>query len=114
MKLIVCGGRDFADRAFLFAALDAVHRKRPVSLVIHGDAPGADRLAGTWAAARGIPVEAVPAQWKIYGRRAGPWRNFEMLQLKPDGVVAFPGGRGTADMISQALEAGVTVWQPKP
>lgn len=31
----------------------------------------------------------------------------------PDGCVAFPGGRGTADMIEKAKAAGVTVYQPK-
>jgi predicted Rossmann-fold nucleotide-binding protein len=31
---------------------------------------------------------------------------------KPDLVIAFPGGRGTADMIRQAKEAGVPVRQP--
>lgn len=35
-----------------------------------------------------------------------------MLTLKPDGVVLFPGGRGTADMRKAAQEAGVKVWEP--
>jgi predicted Rossmann-fold nucleotide-binding protein len=36
-------------------------------------------------------------------------RNARMLTYKPDLVIAFPGGRGTEDMISQARTAGVTV-----
>jgi ABC-type branched-subunit amino acid transport system substrate-binding protein len=28
---------------------------------------------------------------------------------KPDAVVAFPGGRGTADMVRQARAAGIEV-----
>jgi len=31
---------------------------------------------------------------------------------KADLVVAFPGGRGTANMLSQARAADVRVWQP--
>lgn len=46
--------------------------------------------------------------WKV-----GPKRNRKMLELKPDGVVAFPGGRGTMDMIRAATEAGVPVWHPE-
>jgi predicted Rossmann-fold nucleotide-binding protein len=35
-----------------------------------------------------------------------------MLDMKPDGVVAFPGGDGTADMVRRARAAGVKVWEP--
>ena len=30
---------------------------------------------------------------------------------KPDAVLAFPGGRGTQDMIRRAMRAGVPVWR---
>ena len=54
-----------------------------------------------------------PADWKQYGRGAGPIRNREMLQYsEPDIVVAFPGGAGTADMIRAARTAGYPVVQP--
>ncbi|MEM9912925.1 MAG: hypothetical protein AAF922_19365 [Pseudomonadota bacterium] len=44
------------------------------------------------------------------GRAAGPIRNKEMLDEGcPDLVVAFPGGRGTANMVKQAQAAGVEV-----
>ena len=31
---------------------------------------------------------------------------------KPDLVLAFPGGRGTADMIKRAIAAGIEVREP--
>jgi len=81
-----------------------------VSVVIHGAAPGADTLAGRWAELRRVPVEAFPADWEKHGRAAGPIRNAPMLaEGKPDLVVAFPGGRGTANMCKQARAAGVKV-----
>ena len=44
---------------------------------------------------------------------AGPKRNQQMLdEAKPDMVVAFPGGKGTAHMRQIAKAAGVPVWQP--
>ena len=112
MKLLVCGGRDFADREGLGRALDAAHAKRPITILIHGGARGADRLAGRWAEERGILVAEVRALWKQHGNGAGPIRNRGMLALGPDGVIAFPGGNGTADMGSIATAAGVPVWRP--
>jgi hypothetical protein len=76
-------------------------------MIIHGGASGADRLAGEWAASRGIPVEVHPADWQKYGRAAGPIRNQQMIDRKPDMVVAFPGGRGTADMVRRVRMAGI-------
>jgi hypothetical protein len=52
---------------------------------------------------------AVMADWSI-GRKAGPIRNQRMLdEHAPDLVVAFPGGRGTADMVRRARKSGVEV-----
>jgi len=110
MRLLVCGGRHYADVDKLGAWLGAFHERRPVAVLIHGDAPGADRLAGAWAARNGVPVEAFPADWREYGPAAGAVRNGVMLRDgKPDRVVAFPGGKGTADMIRKARRAGVPV-----
>lgn len=44
---------------------------------------------------------------RVQAEGAGPIRNSFMLALGPDLVLAFPGGRGTADMVRQASEAGV-------
>lgn len=113
MRLLVCGGRDYADGDAVFRALDMARAERGVALVIHGAARGADTLAARWAAARGVPAQAFPADWETHGRAAGHIRNARMLREgRPDGVIAFPGGRGTADMIRQAEAAGVWVWEP--
>jgi hypothetical protein len=113
MKLIVCGGREWSSVGLTYRALDAVVKKRGVELIITGCARGADSLAVAWATSRGVAHTVYRADWDGLGRRAGAVRNQQMLdQGKPDGVVAFPGGRGTADMVRRALEAGVPVWQP--
>lgn len=110
MILLVCGGREYDDKARVYDALDRVHAKHGVDLVIEGDGTGADRLAGLWAMERGIHTAKVAALWGKHGRSAGPKRNRAMRLLKPDAVVAFPGGRGTADMVNVATEAGIPVW----
>jgi hypothetical protein len=109
MRVLITGGRDFGDRELLFGALDSLHAAHGFTTLIHRDAKGADRLAGEWADARGVSVEAHPADWKKHGRGAGPVRNQKMLEQKPDLVVAFPGGKGTADMVRRAKEAGIEV-----
>lgn len=114
MKLLVFGGRDFTDRGFVFSTLDRVHAKKPVTLVIEGEADGADKLAGEWADARGIHCARIRALWDFYGKAAGPKRNEAMRLLEPDAGVAFPGGRGTAHMAMILRDAGVMVWEPKP
>ena len=112
MRLLVCGGRDFADKEFVFATLDRTFAKRPITVLIHGAARGADSLAGAWAEERGIEVEAYPANWDRDGRAAGPIRNQRMLdEGRPEAIIAFPGGRGTAHMVKIAQQAGLPVWQ---
>ena len=109
-RVLVCGGRDYGDRAALFAALDRLHAERRFTMLIAGGARGADTLAAEWANSRGVPAEIYMADWKRQGRAAGPIRNERMLREgKPDLVVAFPGGKGTAGMVALARNATVEV-----
>lgn len=111
MRLIVCGGRDYADQECLFRHLDAFHKAEGVSCVISGAARGADTLGELWAAARNVPVARFPANWDLHGKSAGPIRNTQMLaEGRAEAVYAFPGGAGTANMVAQAKAQGVPVW----
>lgn len=110
MRLLVCGGRRFDDKERAYGVLDALHQVRPIAAIIHGDATGADTLADKWADERGIERHPYPAMWEVHGSRAGPIRNAMMLRDgRPDAILAFPGGTGTADMVRRAREAGVEV-----
>lgn len=110
MRLLVCGGRNYDDRVRVFRELDALEINEGVDLVIHGGATGADALASEWAISRCIPERWFAAEWKRFGRPAGPMRNQRMLdEGKPHLVLAFPGGPGTADMVNRAIIAGVEI-----
>jgi hypothetical protein len=109
-RVLVCGGRDYSDRPSLFQVLDAAHSANPFEALIHGNAKGADQLADDWAADRSIKTLTFTPLWEEHGKAAGPMRNQKMLDVgKPHMVIAFPGGRGTADMINRARAAGVPV-----
>ncbi len=111
MRVLVCGGRDYKNRAKVFATLDGLNRETPILLLIHGACPygGADLLAEDWAKRREVPYYGLPAKFAAIGRKAGPIRNQKMLCLKPDLVVAFPGGTGTAGMVTLARSVGIEV-----
>ena len=102
MRVLVCGSRSWIDVALILTYLQRVG----ATLVIHGGAKGADRLAGQAAAQLNIPVEVYPPDWDSYGKQAGFIRNGEMLSAgRPDLVLAFWDGqsRGTRHMIELAL-----------
>lgn len=108
MKVLVCGGRDYQHRHHVWCVLDAI-TPRP-TVIIHGSATGADEWAHLWAHNHGIRIETFKPDWGRYGREAGPIRNRRMIdEGKPDLVLAFPGGIGTADMVSKAVDTGIPV-----
>ena len=79
-------------------------------VVLCGCCLGVDEEGAAWAAQQGIPVERYPADWKRYGRDAGPLRNAEMAR-KADGalIITYPRSRGSYDMLRRAERAGLTV-----
>ena len=113
MRMLVCGGRDYRDQDCVTDSLERLRRSGLISLLIHGDASGADRLASQWARDVGLDQVSYPANWKAHGRAAGPMRNRRMLHHgRPQALIAFPGGRGTADMVHLAQQAGLPIWRP--
>jgi predicted Rossmann-fold nucleotide-binding protein len=104
--VLVCGGRGYDLYYRVVAILSEYDNIR----IIHGGAPGLDSLADKYAKAVGVEVKVYPADWKKYGKAAGPIRNQEMLDNEPvDEVIAFPGGKGTFDMCRRAREKGIKV-----
>lgn len=78
-------------------------------IIVHGAAPGADRIAADTAVALGLDVEAYRADWELHGNAAGPIRNQAMVDAGADLLIAFGGGLGTADCIHRARKAGIPV-----
>ena len=114
MKIIVCGGRDYGltreERDHVRDVLLKFHNRHGVTKVITGGASGVDTVALEWARNNDIERIRCPAQWKKFGRAAGPIRNRQMIiDHKPDHCIVFPGGVGTEDMRHKAFVADVAV-----
>ena len=110
LLVLVTGAREWADvepirRELLLLPSD--------SILLHGNARGADRLAGAIAAELGLDVRPRPANWEQFGKAAGIIRNREMLAEGPDVVLAFhpnlEQAKGTKHMVRIARNAGVPV-----
>lgn len=116
-RVIVCGGRKYFNFEAINRALNELHEndeRGPIYAVIHGNAAGADRLGRVWAIRNKVRCWPVPAEWSKYGNAAGPIRNKKMLGMGPSVVVAFPGGKGTRNMMKQARAAGIEVIEITP
>jgi hypothetical protein len=88
--VLVCGSREWTDRATIRMWLSKLPSETEI---VHGGARGADALAGDVAAELGLAVRAYPADWKTYGKAAGPIRNQTMLDAeRPARVIAFTAG----------------------
>jgi len=115
--IVAGGGRDLVwPQERIASALLQRSGGRPVHLLLHGGARGADRAIGRAAHQLGWRVQSLAADWRRYGRSAGPIRNRELLELAISRavslrsaaapvsvlVIAFPGGQGTASLVQQA------------
>lgn len=139
MRVLVCGGRDFgnlnkghdgnlirgdekdAEYNFVIDTLETFAQENSAALkegswlpddieIISGMAKGVDSVAVDWAIVNWCKLHSYPADWDKHGKAAGYIRNKQMLdEGKPDIVLAFPGGKGTAMMVDIAKKAGVTV-----
>lgn len=114
-RILVTGGRAYTDADAVDAAMDKLMIERgwkpEHTIVIEGGAHGADTLAREWAGRRRLHVATCRALWS-QGKGAGMKRNAAMLLLLPTLCVAFPGGRGTANMITLCEKQGIPVWRP--
>lgn len=103
----VCGGRKYSDAATVARVLGSCVKFEDV--IVEGSAVGADRLAWEWALRNARHVVSVPALWEVFGNSAGPRRNAVIAALPLSLLIAFPGDRGTADMVAKAKAKGIEV-----
>ncbi len=126
MRLLVCGGRavpytketyawvsnNIADALGWVAVEDDMDTwlAPDGTVIIHGVESGIDFLADQWAVSHWVPIKEYRADWENLGKNAGAIRNQQMIdEGKPDLVLVFPGGMGTADVVKRAKKAGIPI-----
>lgn len=116
-KVIIAGSRKYDDYDTLREKCDTILSKKLTDpniqvIIVSGCASGADFLGERYAAERGLQIERHPADWKQYGRSAGPRRNAEMAAVA-DALIAFPkqgeANKGTLNMIGIAKAKGLLI-----
>jgi hypothetical protein len=119
VRVLVCGSRDWSDKAAIWRSLSALPGEHEPVVIVHGAASrkvrgveqSADMLAAAVARELGFSVDPFPANWSHYGKAAGFIRNLAMLDTQPDRVFAFQrnGSRGTQHTIDEARKRGIPV-----
>ena len=118
-RVIIAGSRDMADyeaaRKAIGEALGEIGGGAPVR-VVSGHCRGADILGERYAREHGLELAVFPAEWNIYGRRAGFLRNTQMADFASEegsegALIAFWDGqsRGTKMMIGIAEKKGLSI-----
>ena len=113
-RILICGQRDFNHQNLMEEVFDSFPKN---AIIIEGEAPGADKMAANIAKRRKMTVLKFPANWKKYGKAAGPMRNKQMLdEGNPDIVHAFyiretmNDSKGTKHMVELAKDRGIRVY----
>jgi hypothetical protein len=108
-RILICGSRDWPYRSHVFNRVEKLHAElRGNLLIIAGGAAGPD----SWAveAAKRLDIETIVVQptWRrpngSLNTEAGRERNIQMLDMRPDFVIAFwyNESGGTAHTIRNA------------
>lgn len=119
-RVIIAGSRNFNDYPRLEKSVIEILKKiRPSKEleIISGTANGADKMGERFALKYNVKIKRFPAQWDIYGKRAGYVRNNLMSEYAMENdnhgvLIAFWDGKskGTKMMIDIAERNGLEVF----
>lgn len=111
-RLLVFGGRDFTDRAYVLKGLDELAQQYDIGFVMTGGQTGTDTWGLVWASRRHLPRKSYWIDHALDGPwpRAGANRNKRMFELgKPTLGACTVGGPGTANMRTILEDANIKV-----
>tara|TARA_R110001583_G_scaffold187206_1_gene348295 strand:- start:242 stop:592 length:351 start_codon:yes stop_codon:yes gene_type:complete len=111
MKLIIAGSRTFTDYKKICEVCDQIlQNQNNIEIVSGAYYRGADKLGEKYATEKGFQLTIFPADWKRFGRAAGPKRNEQMANYA-DTLVAFWDGKsaGTKHMIEVAKSRNLKI-----
>ena len=105
----IAGGKTVEDADTVWTTLDRAREKHGDMVLLHGGGPGYEKIAASWADARGVDQVVCRPDWTTHGKAAPFRRNDELLNLLPKGVIAFPGSGITGNLVDKARRLGIPV-----
>lgn len=117
LKVIIAGSRSFNNYKLLEEKMDfflknKIDKNRPYFNIeiVSGTARGADTLGEKYAKEKGFALKRFPANWDLYGKKAGYIRNREMRDYADVCVVFWDGeSKGSKHMINLAKEDNMPI-----
>lgn len=99
MKWIIAGTRTFNDYKLLTEACNQYIGSSDE--IVSGTAKGADRLGEHYAIEQNLYLTKFPANWDLYGKKAGYLRNVEMGEYADAAIIFWDGqSKGAQHMIN--------------
>ena len=112
MKVIIAGSRTIHS-----APIDEIIKASgfEITEVVSGHHwEGVDVLGEQWARLHGLQPKTFPADWKRFGKSAGPRRNRQMAEYADALILIWNGiTSGSANMLQEAEKRGLLIYQHK-
>ena len=105
----VTGSKQVADADAVWATLDRTRAKHADMVLLHGGGSGVEKIAASWAEARGVDQVVCRPDRSAHGKAAPFRRNDELLNLLQKSVIAFPGSGITGNLVDKARQLGIPV-----
>lgn len=117
LKVIIAGSRNFNNYKLLKKKMDfflknKIDKNKPSFNIeiVSGTARGADTLGEKYAKEKGFALKRFPANWDLYGKKAGYIRNKEMRNYADVCVVFWDAeSKGSKHMINLAKEDNMPI-----
>jgi len=116
-RIIVAGGRDINDYDIISRAVNKGLESFPIpdyeeTMIVSGGAKGVDDVAIDIAQNWAMHYTVFEANWKKYGRSAGPIRNKDMAEYGTHLILIWDGkSKGSANMKSQAQRFNLPIYE---
>ena len=105
-RVVIAGCRYYNNydeaKIYIDYCLSNIKKENDI-IIVSGGASGADAIGERYAKENGFKLEKYPADWKRFGKSAGPKRN-EQMAIVSDYIICFWDGKskGTKSMIEYA------------
>ena len=114
-RVLVTGDQNWRCRAVAREVIERLKARHGARLVVvHGAAAGVDSTFAAAASIAGVTQEPYPADWRTYGRSAGPRRDAAILASGIDLCLVLHRTLNrsgeTRDCVAKCLAAGIQVW----